>query len=134
MSDAPRADGPGHADDRRTVVVVGPCAAGKTTLVDALVARGYQAYAVAQEHSIIRDLWARRDPDVLIALDLDLAVVRERRSPTWSADIYEKQHERLQPAFAAADMLIDTGEHDIESALRMTLDLLESTSESNAAR
>lgn len=125
MSDE-RRDGPLH-DDSRRIVVVGPCAAGKTTLVDALVARGYTAYAVAQEHSIIRDLWARRDPDVLIALDLDLSVVRQRRSPTWSADIYAKQHERLQPAFDVADLFIDTGEHDIEAALRMTLDHLEST-------
>lgn len=114
-------------DDRRRIVVVGPCAAGKTTLVDALMARGYDAYAVAQEHSIIRDLWAKREPDVVIALDLDLEVVRRRRSPTWSADIYAKQHERLQPAFDAADLFIDTGEHDIDAALRMTLDHLEST-------
>lgn len=133
MSDWPRRREQASNGDSRTIVVVGPCAAGKTTLVDALVARGYNAYAVAQEHSIIKDLWSRRDPDVLVALDLDLSVVRERRSPTWSADIYEKQHERLQPAFDAADLFIDTGEHDIESALRMTLDLLESTQVSDAA-
>jgi predicted ATPase len=125
MSDACRTES--RNDDPRRIVVVGPCAAGKTTLVDALIARGYNAYAVAQEHSIIRDLWARRHPDVVIALDLDLAVVRQRRSPTWSADIYEQQHQRLQPAYEAADLFINTGEHDIESALRMSLDLLEST-------
>ena len=125
MSDE-RRDGPMQHDPRR-IVVVGPCAAGKTTLVDALVARGFNAYAVAQEHSIIRDLWARRDPDVVIALDLDLEVVRQRRSPTWSADIYAKQHERLRPAFEAADLFIDTGEHDIEAALGMTLAHLAST-------
>jgi predicted ATPase len=127
MIDGPREGEKAPEGDPRTIVVVGPCAAGKTTLVDALVARGYTAYAIAQEHSIIKDLWAKRDPDVLIALDLDLSIVRQRRSPSWSADIYEKQHERLQPAFAAADLLIDTGTHDIDAALRMTLDLLEST-------
>lgn len=114
-------------DDPRTIVVVGPCASGKTTLVDALKHLGYNAYAVAQEHSIIRDLWKKRDPDVLIALDLDLAVVRERRSPTWSAEIYDRQHERLKPAFEAADLLIDTGEHDIDAAVRMSLELLQTT-------
>jgi Ni2+-binding GTPase involved in maturation of urease and hydrogenase len=127
MSDDPREGKQTPEGDPRTIVVVGPCAAGKTTLVGALVARGYTAYAIAQEHSIIKDLWAKRDPDVLIALDLDLAVVRERRSPSWSADIYAVQHERLQPAFESADLLIDTGRHDIEAALRMTLELLEST-------
>ena len=125
MSDSPRKRPEGQ--DPRRIVVVGPCAAGKTTLVDALVDLGYSAYAVAQEHSIIRDLWARRNPDVVIALDLDLAVVRERRSPTWSGDIYARQHERLQPAFEAADLFINTGEHDIESALGMTLEHLGST-------
>jgi predicted ATPase len=129
MSDRPRAESEERADDPRKIVVVGPCAAGKTTLVAALIERGYNAYAVAQEHSIVRDLWNRRDPDVVVALDLDLAVLRQRRSPTWSADIYARQHERLQPAFAAAHLLIDTGIHDIEAALRMTLDLLESTRE-----
>lgn len=116
----------GTGDDRR-IVVVGPCASGKTTLVDALVQRGYRAYAVAQEHSIIPDLWRKRDPDIVIALDLDLDVVRERRSPTWSADIYAAQHERLRPAFESADLMIDTGEHDIEAAVEMSVDLLEST-------
>jgi predicted ATPase len=112
-------------EDRRTIVVVGPCASGKTTLVKALRELGYDAFAVAQEHSIIRDLWRKRNPDVVIALDLDLSVVRERRSPTWSSEIYTAQHQRLQPAFSAANILIDTGEHDIDTALRMSLELLE---------
>lgn len=119
----------GHREQGRgglKIAVVGPCASGKSTLVDALKARDYDAYVVAQEHSIIRDLWNRRNPDVLIALDLDLEVVRQRRSPTWSSEIYAVQHERLREAFDAADLRIDTGEHDFGSALQMTLDLLES--------
>jgi predicted ATPase len=115
-----------HGDDR-TIVVVGPCAAGKTTLAAGLREHGYRAHTVAQEHSVIRDLWARRDPDVLITLDLDLEFVRQRRSPTWSADVYAKQHQRLQPAFDAADLHIDTGIHDTGTALRMALDFLQST-------
>lgn len=109
-----------------TVVVVGPCAAGKTTLVDALKERGYDAFVVAQEHSIVRDLWKRRNPDVMIALDLGLDVVRQRRSPTWSSEVYAAQHDRLREAFSAADLLIDTGENDFNTALRMSLELLES--------
>lgn len=127
MSNRPLHEDAQATGDSRKIAVVGPCASGKSTLVDALVARGYRAYAVGQEHSIIRDLWKRRDPDVLIALDLDLDVVRRRRSPTWPAEIYAVQHERLQPAFAAADLLIDTGKHDIESAVGMVLALLGAT-------
>jgi Ni2+-binding GTPase involved in maturation of urease and hydrogenase len=127
-------DDAGHtgADDGRRIAVVGPCASGKSTLVEGLVNRGYRAYAVAQEHSIVRDLWSKRDPDLLIALDASLDVVRQRRSPTWSADIYKAQHERLQPAFAAADLRIDTGKHDADTVLQMSLSLLESGGDEEA--
>lgn len=127
MDERPRRPDEGSIDDPRRIVVVGPCAAGKTTLVAALVERGYDAYVVAQEHSIVRDLWNRRDPDIVVALDIELEVLRQRRSPTWSAAIYALQRERLGPAFAAAHLRIDTGVHDIDTALRMTLDLLERT-------
>jgi dephospho-CoA kinase len=33
--------------------VVGPCAAGKTTLVAALKNRGYEVHHIAQEHSYV---------------------------------------------------------------------------------
>lgn len=112
--------------DRRRIVVVGPCGSGKTTLVDHLRAQGYDARVVAQEHSIIRDLWRNRQPDVVVALDLDLATLRQRRSPTWSADIFEKQHERLREAFAAADIAIDTGQHEEDEVVSMVTGWLSS--------
>lgn len=100
-----------HPDGPR-IVVVGPCGSGKTTLVDHLTGLGYDARVVAQEHSIIRDLWQKRDPDVVVALDLDLDTLRARRSPTWSAEIFALQHERLRDAFAAADITLNTADHD----------------------
>ncbi|MBP9503378.1 MAG: hypothetical protein KBF17_14555, partial [Candidatus Promineofilum sp.] len=46
------------------VAVVGPCASGKSTLVAALRAAGYDARHPAQEHSFVKDMWRRRvDPD-----------------------------------------------------------------------
>lgn len=90
------------------VVVVGPCASGKTTLVESLRAAGVDARVSGQEHSAVRDLWQRLDPDVLIVLDLDLATLRDRRQPTWPAVLYDVQHERLRGAFAAASAVIDT--------------------------
>jgi Ni2+-binding GTPase involved in maturation of urease and hydrogenase len=119
-------------DDPRRIAVVGPCASGKSTLVENLVNRGYRAYAVAQEHSIIRDLWSKRNPDILIALDVSLDVVRQRRTPGWSAEIYKAQHERLRPAFEAADLVIDTGARDAEEVLRMSVDLIRSTGDRSA--
>jgi len=90
------------------VVVVGPCASGKTTLVLNLQAMGVDARVSGQEHSAIRNLWRRLEPDVLIALDLDLETLRERRGSTWPADLYGVQHARLEGAFDSADILIDT--------------------------
>lgn len=115
--------------DGPRIVVVGPCGSGKTTLVDHLRERGYDARVVAQEHSIIRDLWQKRDPDVIVALDLDLATLRARRSPTWSAEIFALQHERLKEAFAAADLIINTAEHDEEDVVALVTAFLESAPE-----
>lgn len=91
------------------VVVVGPCASGKTTLVRNLQAMGVDARVSGQEHSAIRNLWQRLHPDILIALDLDLETLRERRGPAWPAGLYSVQHARLEGAFDSADILIDTG-------------------------
>lgn len=101
------------------IVVVGPCASGKSTLVARLRDLGYEAHAVAQEHSAVRDLWKRKDPDVLIALDVSLDVVRARRSPGWLEAVYQRQHERLASAYTAADLIIDTAEHDAEAVVTL---------------
>ena len=99
------------------IVVVGPCASGKSTLVARLRDLGFEAHAIAQEHSAVRELWKRKSPDVLIALDVSLEVVRARRSPTWLEAVYERQHERLASAYAAAVMMIDTAEHDADDVV-----------------
>jgi hypothetical protein len=91
-----------------TVVIVGPCASGKSTLAEALRARGFAARIVAQEHSAVPNLWMRSHPDVLVVLDVDLEHLRERRSPTWLASVYANQRYRLRNAFAAADLVVDT--------------------------
>ncbi len=114
-----------QAGDQRRIVVVGPCASGKTTLVERLEELGYDARVVAQEHSVIRDLWQKRNPDVVVALDLDLEEVRARRSPTWSAEIYRVQHERLREAFEAADIMIDSGEHSEDEVEEIVVRWLE---------
>lgn len=90
------------------VVVVGPCASGKTTLVAALRAHGYDASASAQEHSAVPRLWQRADPDVLIALVANITAVRERRNDSWPGWLHDLQEERLAGAQDAADLVIDT--------------------------
>lgn len=90
------------------IVIVGPCASGKSSLAAALREHGLDARVVAQEHSMVSDLWRRRNPDVLIGLDVDLETLRARRSPAWLAPVYESQRARLAGAFGEADLLLDT--------------------------
>lgn len=90
------------------IVVVGPCAAGKSTLVEALQARGYDAHVTSQEHSAISSLWQHSHPDVLIALEVDIAAVQERRGDDWPAWLHNLQVQRLRAASEAADLTIDT--------------------------
>jgi nucleoside-triphosphatase THEP1 len=107
------------------VVVVGPCASGKTTLVDRLRALGVDAWVSGQEHSAVRNLWRRLDPDVLIALELDLATLRSRRSPSWPQTIYDVQLERLREAFAGADVVINTAVLTEDEVVNKAVNVLE---------
>lgn len=95
-------------DDRRRIVVVGPCASGKSTLVAALRARGYDARVSGQEHSAIASLWQMSAPDVLIALDAGIAAVRARRDDHWPEWLHDLQTDRLRQTAEAADVRIDT--------------------------
>ncbi len=104
-----RADERHEPVDRRRIVVVGPCASGKSTLAAALCDLGYDAYVCGQEHSAVADLWQRAGPDVLIALDVDLSTLRWRRGNSWSATLYAIQRRRLAPAFEVADLVLDSG-------------------------
>jgi nicotinamide riboside kinase len=90
------------------VAVVGPCAAGKSTLVAALRERGYDAQAVGQEHSGVPYLWRLGQPDLLIFLDVDIETTGRRRESVWPADLYETQQARLANAREHAALYLDT--------------------------
>jgi len=89
------------------LTIVGPCAAGKTTLVANLRARGLDAHAVAQEHSGVSYLWQLAEPDLLIFLDVDLATTAARRRREWPAALYATQQGRLAHARAHTDLYLD---------------------------
>ena len=100
------------------IAVVGPCASGKSTLVAALKAAGYDARHPAQEHSYVPDMWQRLvDPDVLIYLDLSHAAYRARRPHDDAGpDYLDMQRARLAHARAHADLVIDTSGLTAEQA------------------
>jgi hypothetical protein len=76
------------------IVIVGPCASGKSTLRAGLQAQGFtQVRVVAQEHSGVRDLWKLRGyPEVLIYLDAraETANARQGRSD-WTPAAHAEQ-------------------------------------------
>lgn len=95
------------------IAVVGHCASGKSTLVGALRRNGYDAHAVAQEHSGIAHLWRHSEPDLLIYLDVPLAAVRARRGEEWPQAVYDAQEARLADARARAHLVLDTSRESI---------------------
>lgn len=95
--------------ERPVLGIVGPCAGGKTTLVDQLRSHGYTAKHIAQEHSYVQDMWAQiAQPDFLIYLDVSYEVSCQRTQSIWSRKIFENQVERLQHARENADLYVDT--------------------------
>jgi thymidylate kinase len=89
--------------------IVGPCAAGKTTLVANLVRNGYQAKTIAQEHSYVQQMWSiLTQPDILIYLDVSYEMTVKRRSLNWDYREFLEQNRRLQHAREHAHLIIDT--------------------------
>ena len=107
--------------------VVGPCAAGKSTLVDQLRSREYQVKHIAQEHSYVKDMWALiAQPDILIYLDVSYEISCHRNRSTWSRKMFDNQVERLVHARKNADLYIDTNDKTPAEVLKLVISNLES--------
>jgi hypothetical protein len=110
------------------IVVVGPCAAGKTTLVNGLIARGYAgARLVAQEHSGVHNLWARRGrPAALIYLDVQVATMNRRQERAdWTDGARAGQLLRLDNARRECDLYLPTDDLTIPQVLEAVVRFLE---------
>jgi cytidylate kinase len=95
--------------NRPLIAVVGPCASGKSLLVQALRERGYNAREVAQEHSHVPAMWQRiTHPDLLIYLDTSWEVAHQRRPTDAGADWWDELARRLRHARQHADLYIHT--------------------------
>jgi thymidylate kinase len=108
------------------IAIVGPCASGKSTLVQALRERGYNAREVVQEHSYVPTMWQRiTQPDLLVYLDVSWETARQRRPTDAGPDWWEKLARRLRHARQHADIYILTDELSPQEVLDRTLTLLE---------
>jgi len=111
--------------DAVRIGVVGPCGAGKSTLVAALKQNGYEGKHIAQEHSYVPYMWKRiTDPDVLIYLFVSYPISKGRRSLNWNEAEYQEQIRRLEHARENADLIIDTDPLDPEQVLTQVLQFL----------
>ena len=109
------------------IVVVGVCAAGKTTLVNGLIAQGFASARLApQEHSGVRDLWAWRGrPDVLIYLDAQVATMNHRQGRSdWTEEARADQLGRLASARRECDLYLPTDALAIPQVLEAALSFL----------
>jgi deoxyadenosine/deoxycytidine kinase len=89
--------------------VVGPCAAGKTTLIAGLLKFDFKAQHIAQEHSYVQDMWQRlTNPSILIFLDASFPETIKRRNLEWLFEEYKEQHRRLNHSRQNCDLYIFT--------------------------
>ena len=99
--------------------VVGPCGAGKSSLVAGLKSNGYVPRHIAQEHSYVPDMWRRlTNPDVLVYLDVSYENTILRRKLDWTLAEYQEQVHRLRHARQNASLYIDTNGLTIEQVLQ----------------
>jgi len=104
------------------IAIVGPCAAGKTTLAEALRGLGYNARQIAQEHSFVPAMWQIiTQPDVLIYLDGSYEICTRRKGFNWLPHEHAEQIRRLAHAREHCHIYIHTDEltpaEVLESAL-----------------
>jgi thymidylate kinase len=110
---------------RPLIAVVGPCASGKSLLVQALRERGYNAREVLQEHSYVPAMWQRiTKPDLLVYLDVSWEVARQRRPTDAGAAWWDEQARRLYHARQHADIAILTDEMSPQEVLAEALAFL----------
>jgi guanylate kinase len=105
------ADSTPPPDERQRggIGVVGPCGAGKTTLITALRGRGLVARQIAQEHSYVQDMWRRLGaPALLIFLDASYSTCTERKHFDWPEEDYREQQRRLENARRECGLYVAT--------------------------
>jgi RNase adaptor protein for sRNA GlmZ degradation len=110
------------------IVVVGPCASGKTMLANKLRELGYNARSAAQEHSYVPTMWRMSQPSHLIYLDVSMDAIRQRRKVSWGQPYLDDENERLAHAREHADIVIDTDNLTAQEVVNAALQSLEKTS------
>lgn len=107
--------------------IVGPCTAGKSTLVSGLSKCGYEAKHIAQDHSFVADMWQKlTNPRVLIYLSVSYSTTLARRNMNWTQNEYAEQLRRLAHAYEHADFILDTDDLTPDEVLQSVVSFLHS--------
>ena len=108
--------------EKITIGVVGPCGAGKSSLVANIRPYGYQLRHIAQEHSYVPDMWLRMtNPDILVYLDVSYENTIRRCNLDWTYEEYTEQIRRLRHARQHADLYLDTNPLTADEVLQEVL-------------
>ncbi len=106
--------------------IVGPCAAGKTSLTRRLRNLPYEIRHIAQEHSYVPDMWKRiSNPRLLIYLDVSYENTIRRKQLNWTMEEYLEQLHRLSHAREHADLIIDTNNISEDEVCTIALKFIE---------
>lgn len=107
------------------VGVVGPCGAGKSTLIAGLARHGFEVRHIAQEHSYVPHMWRHMvNPDVLIYLGASFSTCTQRRRLNWLEADYTEQLRRLEDAHQHAHLVIETDDIPAEAVLQRAIAFL----------
>jgi len=116
--------GDGSDVSLQRIVVVGPCASGKSALVNLLREQGFNAHAAAQEHSYVPTMWLMTNPSHLIYLDVSMPIIKKRRQVSWGEQYLEEENRRLAHAYKHADIIIDTNNLSVKQVAQCALEFL----------
>ena len=109
--------------------VVGPCGAGKSTLIAGLTLHGYICRHIAQEHSYVQAMWQIiTKPNLLIYLNASFPTSTTRRKLNWNESDHTEQLRRLAHAREHANLLINTDDLTPDQVLKQVLSFLKETS------
>lgn len=117
------------------LAIVGPCAAGKSTLARSLQARGYEARQIVQEHSFVPYMWqVLTRPDLLIYLDASYDTCTRRKGLDWTPQEHAEQLRRLRHARQHCHIYIQTDTLTPEDVLESVLQKIASIRPSDGPR